>query len=108
MFKINGIDWAIRLVSPNHPALQRSDKSITIGSCDNDTKTIYIREGLSLPIMKKVLCHEITHAAMFSYNIILSIEQEELLADLIATYGDEIIYTTNKIFNRIKKRGNLV
>jgi len=37
--------------------------------------------------MKKVLCHELTHAAMFSYGIELSIEQEELLADLIATYG---------------------
>lgn len=103
MFNINGIDWAIHLVSPNHPALQRSDKSITIGSCDNDLKIIYICEGLSLPLMKKVLCHEITHAAMFSYNIILTLQQEELLADLIATYGQEIIYITNKIFQRIKK-----
>lgn len=105
MFNFNGVDWVIHLVSPNHPALQRSDKSITIGSCDNETKTIYIREGLPLSLMKKVLCHEITHAAMFSYNIILTIEQEELLADLIATYGQEIIDTTNKIFRRIKKRG---
>lgn len=38
-------------------------------------------------MMKKVLSHEITHAAMFSYNISLSMEQEELLADLVATYG---------------------
>jgi hypothetical protein len=51
--------------------------------------------------MKKVLSHEITHAAMFSYNITLSLLQEELLADLIATYGQEIIYITNKIFHRI-------
>ena len=55
--------------------------------------------------MKKVLCHEITHAAMFSYNVFLSIEQEELLADLIATYGQEIIDITNRIFLRIKKTG---
>jgi hypothetical protein len=34
-----------------------------------------------------VLSHELTHAAMFSYNIDLSYEQEELFADLIATYG---------------------
>lgn len=38
-------------------------------------------------MLKKILCHEITHAAMFSYNVDLSIEQEELVADLIATYG---------------------
>ena len=48
---------------------------------------IYINGELSPLMMKKVLCHELTHAAMFSYGIELSIEQEELLADLIATYG---------------------
>jgi len=53
--------------------------------------------------LKKVLCHEITHAAMFSYDVNLSIEQEELLADLIATYGEEIIEVTNRIFRKIKK-----
>ena len=44
-----------------------------------------------------------THAAMFSYNIDITLEQEELLADLIATYGMEIVDMTNVIFNRIKE-----
>lgn len=44
---------------------------------------------------------------MFSYNIELSIEQEELLADLIATYGQEIINMTNSIFNRLTQNGEL-
>ncbi len=39
---------------------------------------------------------------MFSYNVNLSIEQEELVADLISTYGEEIIYITNKIFNKLR------
>ena len=55
-------------------------------------------------MLKKVLCHEITHAAMFSYDIVLTLDQEELLADLIATYGEEIIEVTNKIFSKIKNR----
>jgi len=38
---------------------------------------------------------------MFSYNVELSIEQEELVADLISTYGEEIVYITNKIFSKI-------
>lgn len=38
---------------------------------------------------------------MFSYNVELNIQQEELLADLIATYGQEIIDITNKIFTRM-------
>lgn len=105
MFNINGIDWAIVQTSPNHPKLARSDGSFTIGACDNNTKTIYLSENLSGALLKKVLCHEITHAAMFSYNVMLSIEQEELLANLIATYGSEIIYITNKVFSKIKKMG---
>lgn len=94
-------------VSSNHPYLMRSNGSFTLGSCDNTTHTIYICEQLTMEKFKKVLCHELTHAAMFSYDVNLSIDQEEILADLIATYGQEIIYTTNKIFNRIKKnKGN--
>ena len=89
------------MVSPIHPALYRSNGSLSIGVCDNDTKTIYLNEELPLDKIKKVLCHELTHAAMFSYDIDLNIDQEELLADLIATYGQEIIFTTNKIFSRL-------
>ena len=33
---------------------------------------------------------------MFSYNVYLSLEQEEVIADIIATYGEEIINITNK------------
>lgn len=91
------------MTSSNHPALYRSDGSLSIGACDNAVKTIYINENLSSQMMKKVLCHEVAHAAMFSYNVELSLDQEELVADLIATYGQEIITKTNTIFNRIKK-----
>lgn len=103
MFTINGEEWRVVLVSPFHPKLQKHDGSSAIGSCDDTTKTIYIDETLNELWVKKVLCHEITHAAMFSYNVNLSLEQEEIVADLIATYGQEIISITNKIFKRIKE-----
>ena len=102
MFTINGEYWQIHLVSPNHPALYRPDGSLTIGACDDDTKTIYVNDMLNDTLMRKVICHEITHAAMFSYNVKLTLDQEELLADLIATYGDEIISITNRVFSKIK------
>jgi len=58
-------------------------------------------------MIKKVLCHEVVHAAMFSYNVEISLAEEELLADLFATYGQEIIDITNRIFLRLKeKRGS--
>lgn len=101
MFLINNIYWKISFVPPNFPLLQRPDGSFSIGSCDNLVKTIFLSEDLSGDLLKKVLCHELTHAAMFSYGVKLSIEQEELIADLISTYGEEIIYTTNKIFTRL-------
>lgn len=101
MFNINGIDWKIKLVSSNHPKLKRRDGSIALGACDNTTHTIYISELVPSFKLKKVLCHEVTHAAMFSYKVEISIEQEELVADLIATYGSEIIDVTNRIFYKL-------
>lgn len=103
MININGEEWRVLLVSPFHPVLQRSDGGYSIGVCDSMVKAIYINEDLSLEKMKKVLCHEIAHAAMFSYGVDLTLEQEELLADLMATYGQEIINKTNKFFHRLKE-----
>ena len=103
MFLINNTYWKLAFVSPDFPLLRRKSGDFSIGACDNLTRTIYINETLTGKLLKKVLCHEITHAAMFSYNVNLTIEQQELIADLISTYGDEIIYVTNKIFNKLEK-----
>lgn len=70
--------------------------------CDRDTKTIYLAENLEGSMLKKVICHELVHAAMFSYNVYLSLEQEEVIADIIATYGEEIINITNKVFRKLQ------
>lgn len=101
MFLINNVYWKIAFVSPNFPLLQRLNGDYSIGACDNLTRTIYLSNQLYGELLKKVLCHEITHAAMFSYNVNLSLEQQELIADLISTYGEEIIYITNKIFIKL-------
>lgn len=102
MFLINNIYWKLAFVPANFPLLQRMNGDYTIGACDNLTRTIYISETLQGKLLKKVLCHQITHAAMFSYNVDLSIQQEELIADLLSTYGEEIIYITNKIFTKLE------
>ena len=101
MFLINNIYWKLAFVFPDYPLLRRVSGDYSIGACDNLTRTIYINETLTGKLLKKVLCHEITHAAMFSYNVNLTIEQEQLVADLISTYGDQIVYITNKIFNKL-------
>lgn len=102
MLLINGVYWKLSFVPSDFPLLQRLTGEFTLGACDNLTRTIYINENLQGKLLRKVLCHQITHAAMFSYNVNLSIEQQELIADLISTYGDEIIYITNKIFTKLE------
>lgn len=104
MININGEEWKVLLVSSTHPQLYRSDGSKTLGCCDDNEKTIYIDDSINDFYLKKVLCHELTHAAMFSYNVELGEMQEEILADLIATYGQEIIHMTNTIFKRLKEK----
>ena len=102
MFSINGIEWHLEFVPHDSDLLMRSDGSRTIGVTDNLTRIIHIDETLRGKLLKKVLCHELTHAAIFSYGVELDLMQEELLADLIATYGQEIIAITNKIFKKLK------
>lgn len=103
MIEINGVVWEIMFVSPYNPNLFRNDGSLTIGMCDNNTKTIYINDRLEGRMARKVLCHELTHASMFSYGVGLTEDQEELIAQLLSTYGDEIIEKTNLIFSKLKK-----
>ena len=103
MISINGETWRIYLVSPNHPALKRPNGSITIGCCDDLLKAIFISDRVNETYFKKVLCHELVHAFMYSYKIDLGNYQEELLADLVATYGEDIIQLTNLIVKNKKR-----
>lgn len=97
MFDVNGETWTIVLASPEHPMLRLKNGRHTIGVCDDAQKRIYINEELPLSLMGKVLRHEIAHAVLFSHNVLLSEKDEELIADVVATYGQEII----DIFNRV-------
>lgn len=102
MFSINNIQWYIKFVHPNSRYLYRRNGTLTVGMCDSDTKTIYINEKLQGKKLKKVLSHELTHAAMFSYQMYLSYKQEEVIADIIATYGKEIVSMTDTLFEKIR------
>lgn len=101
MFQINGETWFIKIVNYDNLVFRMPNDLYTIGVCDDNTKTIYLSNRLRGNLLKKVLCHELVHAAMFSYDVELDLEQEELIANLIATYGEEIIQKTNEIFRRL-------
>ena len=101
---INGISWRVRLVSPAHPLLLTPWKTHALGVCDKTTQTIYIDKTLSSHKIKEVLCHELVHAFMFSYGVDLSYEEEEMVAEIMAEYGDDIIKKTNIIYNGIRMK----
>ena len=105
MFTINGEQWRLLFVPVNHVALLKPNGEFAIGACDDYTKSIYLNDRLYGDYLKKVLCHEITHAAMFSYNVALSLVQEELVAELMSTFGDEIIDIANMLFDYLKRKG---
>lgn len=104
MFTINGIDWDLRLVRPNSRLLQRSDGTLTLGVTDGNTNTIYINNRLNDYMFRKVLCHEVCHALMFSYDINIDIEFEEWVCDYVATHGFEIIDLVDKLMVVFKSK----
>lgn len=75
-----------------------------LGVCDKVTQTICIDKTLSPQKIKEVLCHEIVHAFMFSYMVDLTYNEEEMVAELMTEYGEEILDKTNIIYNGIKMK----
>lgn len=103
MFTINGEAWWVVLVEPDDIALLMPNGDFAIGSCNDSTKTIYISRLLHGEAFEKVLCHELVHAAMFAYDVMLELEEEELIAEIIATFGEEIIDMTDMLFEKIRR-----
>lgn len=102
-FTMNGIEWTVRKVPHNSHMLMRSDGSRTVGMCDRGTKEICISDMLRGGFLRKVLIHEVTHSAMMSYGIDMSVEQEELFCSLVATYGDEIFDVVDDLFMALRR-----
>ena len=103
MYRMNGLEWSVRTVGADSPMLRRSDGGHTVGMCDRSTQTIYISNLLHGGFLRKVLIHEVAHSAMMSYSIDMTVEQEEMFCDFIATYGDEIFNVADNLFNALRK-----
>lgn len=102
MFTMNGIDWSVRFVNPQSDKLRRSDGSLTCGVCDFSDRRIYLSDMLQGGFLRKVFIHEVCHSAVFSYEISMSVEQEEFLCDFVATFGDEIFEVVDSLFMALR------
>ena len=92
------------MVSPAHPMLLTPWRTHALGVCDKVTQNIYIDKTLSPHLLKEVICHELVHAFMFSYSIDLSYDEEEIAAELMSQYGEQILEITDIIYNGIKMK----
>lgn len=106
MFDINGVRWEIEFIKPNSPELTRSDGSITVGMTDGNTNTVYLSSALRGAFLRRVLCHELCHCFMFSYDIHIPIEQEEFMADWISLYGEDLVHQLDDLMHALYQRTN--
>lgn len=102
MIMINGERWRVRRVPPSYPVLVHKKGAPAIGCCDDITKTIYISQVLTPSQTRQVLCHEIVHAYMYSYNIMIDDYTEEIVASILDTYGEDIFAHTSLVYDSFK------
>ena len=99
---INNIAWQIKFNTRQNTNLQDYDGNYRLGMTDNNTKTIYLDQTLNDRELYSVLCHELVHAFCFSYEIYLTVEEEERLASFIEHFGSDILNATDRIFHEVK------
>ena len=102
-FTINGTMWQVQYKNPLSGELKRSDNVSVLGVTDRNTHTIYLSDKLQGFMERKVLIHEVCHAICMSYDVHLPIEQEEILCDFVATYGDEVFGIVDMILGAVRR-----
>ena len=105
IFSINGTIWQVQYENPLSGELKRSDNVSVLGVTDRNTHTIYLSNALHGHMERKVLIHEVCHAICMSYDVHLPIEQEEVLCDFVATYGDEVFDIVDMVLGAVRRAG---
>jgi hypothetical protein len=67
-------------------------------------RAVFLSNKLRGAFLRKVLAHELVHCFMFSYSIHIPIEEEEYIADWVATYGTDLIYLLDDLMRGIISR----
>ena len=94
---MNNERWEVVAVPSSSKWLERSDGSLTLGVTDHNVMTIFLSRQLHGALLRKVLLHELTHAWMFSYGYVLSIDEEEFVCDFLASNAEDIIAKADEI-----------
>jgi hypothetical protein len=96
-FTMNGYYWIVKRVNRDDPILIDESGEWTVGVTDPETMTVYISNEIDGAFFKRVLIHELSHCALFSFDLLEGIhrmvypiywtEAEEWICNFIADYG---------------------
>ena len=104
-FYMNGYLWQVEYVEPDDPVLFDRTGTARVATTDPSFQKIYMLKTLqnNPAFLQRVLCHELGHATMISYNMLNEIhrmvkpkywiEMEEWICNFIADYGLLIFQT---------------
>ena len=103
-FTINGVRWGVQFVRGTDNRLMRSDGTLTLGVTDWMTKKVYLSDALAGDLLRRVVAHELVHCFMFSHSIYIPIDEEEFIADWVATYGTDLVILLDDLLQAIERR----
>lgn len=104
VFIINNNLWLLKFTHPESPNLKMSNGKQVLGMCDNNIKTIFIANDQTGYKTEHIICHEITHAICFEYNITIPYGLEEDLCNFMANHGKEIIHIVEDLISAITRK----
>lgn len=103
MIIVNNHFWDIEFVNPDNAVLCRENGEYSVGVTDKPTRTVYLSNGLYGAFLRRVISHEVVHVFCFEYHMLFDPNEEEVIADFISKYGDEIIYTVDALLQTLKR-----
>lgn len=94
---MNGLFWQIVYVDEENPMLYDRTGELTVATTDPVSCKIYMLKTINGDFKRRVLCHELGHVTMISYNLLDEIhrmvkpkywvEMEEWICNFIADYS---------------------
>ena len=87
----------------DEPKWITDEECIQYEGYDNFTHILYISKDLNKKALKQVLRHEITHAFIYSHNILLTPKEEETVVEIVTNYGQQINKIANRAYKQIKE-----
>lgn len=96
---INDVSYKIALMDP----WKEKDKDeITLGTCNNMTAMIKIRNDMLFTDIRSTVAHEVTHAFITRYGFEGIVFDEEELCNFIGCYIEKINYIVQDFMDHVK------